>query len=123
VLDHPEQWFDLLSMAAGKIVGRQYPERDDRDPNLVTPPYEFLELVCASLIAGDQRLARSIGSRPSAIPIGQYGDVARQPIRVELSDEPMLIGCIEQSRRVQPIDELAHAVETCHNWQRIPPSL
>jgi hypothetical protein len=35
----------------------------------------------------------------------------------------MLIGCIEQSRRVQPIDELAHAVETCHNWQRIPPSL
>jgi hypothetical protein len=32
----------------------------------------------------------------------------------------MLIGRIEQSRGVQPIDELSQPIETCHNWQRIP---
>src|SRR5512133_3355985 len=121
LLDHPEQRLDLHTMAARQVVSREHPQGDDWNSNLVTPPHEFLELVRAGLIAGNQRLARSVGARPPTISIGQYGDVARQPIGVQLGDEPMLIGGIKQSRRVKPIDELAPAVETCHNWQRIPP--
>jgi hypothetical protein len=110
-------------MTASEVVGRQHPKRDDRDSDFVTPTHEFLELVCPGLVTGDQRLARSVGARPPAIPVSQHGDVAWQTIRVELGNQPMLIGRIEESRRMQPIDELAHAVQTCHNWQRIPPHL
>jgi hypothetical protein len=32
----------------------------------------------------------------------------------------MLVGRVQQPRRVQPIHELAQPIETCHKWQRIP---
>src|SRR5918998_2956087 len=39
---------------------------------------------------------------------------------VQLRNQPVLVGRVEQPRRVQPVDELAPPVETAHGWQRIP---
>jgi hypothetical protein len=43
----------------------------------------------------------------------------RQPVPVELGDQPMLVRRIKQPRWVQPVHQLAQPVETRHIGQRI----
>src|SRR4051812_35622056 len=116
LFDHAEQWLDLLTMAARQVVRRQHPQRDDRDPNLVAPPDELLEFVCAGLVSRNEWLLGSVRTCPTAVSVGEYRDVAWQPLGVELGDQPMLISRVQQSRRMQTIHELAQPIETCHNW-------
>ena len=96
LLDHAEQRLDLLTLAAGEVLGREHPQRDDRDTDLIAPLDELFELVGAGTVTRDERLPRSVGTRPAAIPVSEYGDVARQPVAVELVDQPMLIGRVQQ---------------------------
>ena len=43
-----------------------------------------------------------------------------QPAVVELGDQPMLVGRVQQSGRMQPVDELTYAIKPAHVWQRNP---
>ena len=89
-------------------------------PSLVAPLDELLELVRAGLVAGHQRLARSVGPGPSPVAVGQHRDVPRQPAVVEFGDQSMLVRGVEQARWVQPVHELSQPVKSGHVSQRIP---
>jgi hypothetical protein len=46
--------------------------------------------------------------------------MSRQPAVIELGDQPVFIGGVEQSRRVQAVDQFSEPLETSHDLQRIP---
>ena len=81
-----------------------------------------LSLSAPGLVARHQRLARRVGPGPAAVAVGQHGDVPGQPVVVELGDQPVLVGRVEQPGRVQPVHELAQPVKSGHGWQRSPAS-
>jgi hypothetical protein len=65
-------------------------------------------------------LTGRVRASPSPVAISEYGDMSRQPAVIELGDQPVFIGGVEQSRRVQAVDQFSEPLETSHDLQRIP---
>ena len=113
-LDHLEQRLELVGAAAGEVVGAQDPEGHHRDADLVAPLDELPELARAGPVARDQRLTRGVVTGPATVPVRQHRHVPRQPAVVELGDQPVLVGGVEQPGGVQPVPELPPPVQTSH---------
>ena len=73
-----------------------------------------LSLSAPGLVAGHQRLTRSVGPGPAPVPVGQHRDVPRQPVVVQLGDQPVLVRRVQQPGRMQPVHELPQAVKSGH---------
>ena len=68
LLDHAEQRLDLLTLAAREVVGREHPQRDDRDADLVAPLDELFEFVGAGLVTRDERLPGALVRAQRRLP-------------------------------------------------------
>ncbi len=94
-----------LLLRAVEVVGRQQPQGDDLDPDLVAPRQEVRDLVGTRLVTLARPGAAGLG--PAAVAVEHDADVARDGRGVELPGEATGVGGIEDVaqphvRRVLP---------------------
>lgn len=91
-LDYTKQRIKFFGRSA-QIIGRKHPERDELNPEVVTPTEKLGDLVRTGLIG--QINVSSSAFCPTPITVNNRADVPRQPVSIQAAHQSALIDVVQ----------------------------
>ena len=92
-LDDRQQRGELGGRAV-EVVGRQQPQGDHLDADVLAPPEQRQDVVGAGLVA--LLGVGAVGPGPAPVAVEHHADVAREAAGREAGGEPSLVGAVQQ---------------------------